>query len=333
MKDKKKKVFVGLVAVTQVVLLLGMVGLFVQNSNLSKSIAQYIGTNSDIHEIWDDSKVVEAYKTGKTDELNEQDKYVLETAKKVIKDNIKEDMTPYEKEKAIYDWQVKYVNFNDSNLSPISNGEEYNHTPYGVLKYHQAICVGNATTFKLFMDILGIENQIIHSTEEGEHAWNLVKLDGDWYHVDITFDGGTFGKAQYSYFNVPDSVKDDGSYPWNHEVIPAADGSKYCYMANEAENLKDVYGLPKALKKAMDKGATAVYYTVGNQEGLTTETVDYICSAFTNEKYEVMSNTTYVIGDKTIYSISISDNDAMADDGQNQAVLEKLEKIIEKLIY
>ena len=66
--------------------------------------------------------------------------------------------------------------------------ESYN--PYGFFHDHSTICVGNATTIKLFFDVLGIDSKIIHSTENGEHAWNVVKIDGKWYHLDVTFDGG-----------------------------------------------------------------------------------------------------------------------------------------------
>ncbi len=239
----------------QVTLIVGVAVLFVQNTKLADTVKQYVASAGDIHDIYDDSKVVEAYQSGKTDGLNEQEKNMFwRRRRRSLRKISKTACQITKKEKAIYDWQVAYVAYNDQNLAPISAGDQYSHLPYGVLKYHQAICVGNATTFKLFMDLLGIENQIIHSTEEGEHAWNLVKLDGDWYHSDVTFDGGANGKPAYTNFNVPDSVKDDGSYPWNHEVIPAADGTKYCYLANEAKELKDVYALPKYIKQQRIRG-------------------------------------------------------------------------------
>ena len=168
-------------------------------------------------------------------------------------------------------------------MAPITNGSQYNYLPYGVLKYHNAICVGNATTFKLFMDILGIDCKIIHSTENGEHAWDVVKLDDDWYHVDVTFDGGNNGKPGYNYFNVPDSVKDDGAYPWNHDEIPAADGVKYCYVYHNAGNLADVYAVPKYVKQQIKKGSTLISFTLKDNSGYTSETSEYITSALSTD--------------------------------------------------
>lgn len=329
--EKKSKVLIIVCVIMQLVLIVGVAVLFIQNTKLADTVKQYVASNGDIHDIYDDSEVVKAYQSGDEDGLNEQDKYVLKKAKEVIKENIKDGMTDYEKEKAIYDWQVAYVAYNDQNLAPISAGDQYSHLPYGVLKYHQAICVGNATTFKLFMDLLGIESQIIHSTEDGEHAWNLVKLDGDWYHSDVTFDGGANGKPAYTNFNVPDSVKDDGSYPWNHEVIPAADGTKYCYLANEAKELKDIYALPKYIKQQLDKGTKTITFTLKDSTGYTQSVADYITSALATGDGDMYTNPTLPIGSKNIYVISVENYDDQNADEASQKIINKLQEIIDGL--
>ncbi|MCM1308695.1 MAG: hypothetical protein NC223_08865 [Butyrivibrio sp.] len=213
----------------------------------------------EIHEIWDDTAVVEAYRSGISDGLSEEDLYVLETASAIIDEITDDGMTDYEKELAVYNWQVKYVQYDEEHFSPlpVEDEEEYNYYPYGVLKYHSAICVGNATTFKLFMDMLGIDCRIIHSTEEGEHAWNLVCLDGDWYHVDVTFDSG-YGEPDYAYFNVPDSFKLDGGYPWDRDEFPAAEGFKYCYCFNNAAEAESLDGIMQLIQDTLDNGGGTV---------------------------------------------------------------------------
>lgn len=65
------------------------------------------------------------------------------------------------------------------------------HTAYGVLIQGVSVCQGYSLAFKLFMDKLGIENQIVAS-DSMEHQWNTVKIDGKWYHVDVTHDDPTF---------------------------------------------------------------------------------------------------------------------------------------------
>ena len=52
-----------------------------------------------------------------------------------------------------------------------------------------AVCQGYAETMKLFLDALGIENKLVYGTGGGiSHVWNLLCLDGDWYHMDVTWD-------------------------------------------------------------------------------------------------------------------------------------------------
>lgn len=211
----------------------------------------------DIHEIYDNTNVIEAYKTGDLSKLNDEDKYVLEQASKVIKKIIKDNMTDYEKEKAVYDYMYKTAQFDESSLSAIYLSEKNAHTPYGFFHDKYTICVGNATTFKLFMDMIGIENKLIHSTENGEHAWNVVKIDGDWYHVDITFDGGT-EKPTYAFFNVTDEAKTD-EYSWDKSEIPECTATKYSYPVNNAVKLKDIYDIPSAIKKALDSKKEVIY--------------------------------------------------------------------------
>lgn len=328
---KKTKILTGILIGMQAILLISVAGVFLQNNALADMLKEYVASKGEIHEIYDDTAVVEAYKSGTTEGLNEQDKYVLEQAKKVIDENITDGMSDYEKEKAIYDWQMAYTAYNDNSLAPIASGGQYSHLPYGVFKYHQAICVGHATTFKLLMDMLDIECQIIHSTEEGEHAWDLVKLDDEWYHCDVTFDGGTGEKPGYTYFNVPDSVKDDGSYPWNHEEIPAADGTKYCYLAENASDLKDIYDIPEYVKTQMDEGSRRIAFTLKNAENYNEDVASYITSAFNDGMTELCQGTTMQIGDKTIYTIEAY----QADDGMggqlDPEILEKLQEIIDGL--
>lgn len=329
MENKSKRV-ISIIIAMQVILALGIVFLCLQNISVSKAVKEYVGYNGEIHEIYDDTAVLEAYKSGDDSKLNEQDKFVLDTAKKVIGEIITDDMSDYEKEKAVYDWLIGYTSYNASNLAPISAGDEYSHEPYGVLKYHTAICVGNSTTMKLFLDMTGIENKIIHSTENGEHAWNLVKLDGEWYHCDVTFDGGTGGIPAYTYFNVPDSVKDDGSYPWNHEVIPSADGTKYCLIANEAKELENVYDIPKYLKEQLDEGKTMISFKLKDSSLYTASAAEFIMQNFTVPDGELCLGETMAIGSDTIYSISVWKYDGESGEGDPE-VLDKLQEIIDSI--
>ena len=216
--------------------------------------------NGDVHTIYDDTAVVEAYKSGDSSKLTDaKDKFILEAASKAIKDIIKDGMSDYEKEKAVYDYIFSQAHYDEGNLAAIPHTEENAHTPYGVLHDHTAICVGNATTFKLFMDMLGIDCKIIHSTETGEHAWDLVKIGDGWYHVDITFDGGG-NKPSYSQFNVTDEVKERAGYPWNADEFPKAESVEYSFAVQNASEIGSIADTADLFADALEGDAQYCYF-------------------------------------------------------------------------
>lgn len=65
----------------------------------------------------------------------------------------------------------------------------------GPLIYGEAVCEGYAKAYKYLCDALKLRCMVVHGTakssvngkEEG-HAWNVVRVDGNFYHVDVTFD-------------------------------------------------------------------------------------------------------------------------------------------------
>lgn len=202
--------------------------------------------------------ISDAYRAGSTGSLNEKDKETLEMASAVLDEIITDGMTDYEKELAVYDWMTTKLSFDEGMLTVIPETGEDSDNPYGVLKYHNAVCVGYATTFRLFMQMLNIPCKVVHNTERG-HSWDLVQLDGDWYHVDIYSDEGV---TNYSHFNLNDEMM-NAYQSWNTAYFPAADSTAYCYMVQHAEDVKDVYAIPAKMRKAMEDGTPFVAYRVG----------------------------------------------------------------------
>lgn len=90
--------------------------------------------------------------------------------------------TDYEKLLAFHDRLVTGCTFNE--------GTEYSNTVYGALVTGAAQCEGYAFTFEYLCKQAGIECFTVTGTnpQGALHAWNMVKLDGMWYHVDCTWD-------------------------------------------------------------------------------------------------------------------------------------------------
>ena len=328
-KGKGLKTAGVIIAIIVIILLIGMI--YYQNSSMIGKMDKILNqSSSSTHEIYDDTKVIEAYKNGSKEGLDEKEAFLYDTLNEVLGEIIKDDMTVYEKEKAAYDWVFGITHFQSDSLDPMSAGTSSdNYTPYGVIKGHNAICVGNATTFKLFMDALEIPCMIVHSTESGEHAWDVVQLDDDWYHVDVTFDGGS-SKPSYSNFNLPDSMKDDGTWPYDHDVIPACKGTKYCYLFMNAKEADDMYSIPKLIAKARDKGKSYVPVIVKDTKGLNSTVAQFIANNILVENGEVYYEGVYSVEGKTILLYHVSkyddDNSAVIPDD----VMEKFTALFEK---
>ena len=191
--------------------------------------------------------ISDAYKNGTESTLSDRDKETLDMAKNVLSKIIKDDMTDYEKEEAVYLWLTKAMKPDTGILTVIPISDEGADDPHDVLKNRNAVCVGYATTFRLFMQMLDIECKVIHN-KELYHSWDLVKLDDEWYHVDCYSDADN---ANFQNFNMND-VRAEESHDWNHEYFPAATGLKYSYPSMHSVELKNIYAVPKAVRKMFE---------------------------------------------------------------------------------
>lgn len=96
-------------------------------------------------------------------------------------------------------------------------------TSYDGLINGTTVCAGYA---KLYQDLLqraGIDCKYVVS-EKMNHGWNIVNIDGQWYHVDLTWDDptpDTHGSISHSFFLVTDeqiSSSEEPHYDWNCDI-------------------------------------------------------------------------------------------------------------------
>lgn len=208
---------------------------------------------ADIYEIKSTKQISDAYRAGSDSALNDRDRETLALARDVIDREIDDGMTDYEKELAIYQYLTKGMKATTGVLTVINSGAGEYSEPHDVLKHHSAVCVGYATTFRLLMQMLGIDCKVVHDSGLG-HSWNLVKLDDGWYHVDcyMDADGGSFRN-----FNMDDAACAE-NHSWNRDFFPAADGKNYNYMLTICETLPDPYEIPGWVLDAFDAKKSAI---------------------------------------------------------------------------
>ncbi|MDQ0060573.1 transglutaminase domain-containing protein [Paenibacillus harenae] len=99
---------------------------------------------------------------------------------RALHDIIAPDMNDHEKTKAIHDWIVTHVEY-DQSLK--------HYTAYNAITLGNAVCQGYSLLGYKMLKEAGIPVLIADgSVDSGEHAWNMVQLDGKWYHLDLTWD-------------------------------------------------------------------------------------------------------------------------------------------------
>ena len=201
------------------------------------------------YEIKPTTNISDAYKSGDTSKLTDKEKETLDMAKDALKEmKIKDDMSDFEKEKAVYDWMTSSLQNDQGALTVIPSPQEDCDNPYGVLKYHNAVCVGYATTFRMFMQMMDIECMVEHNNEK-YHSWDVAMFVGDWYLCDIYWDAGN---GNYAHFNMTNNMWSQ-EQSWDQEFFPVANSLKYNMAYQNKQTVDSVYDIPKALRKAMDK--------------------------------------------------------------------------------
>lgn len=209
------------------------------------------------------TQISDAYKSGNTSNLSDKDKETLSMAKSVLDEIIADGMSDYEKELAVYKWMTTNIGFDSDSMTVIPEDESKPvDNPNGVLKNHEAVCVGYATTFRLFMQMLGIDCMVVHDSYLS-HSWDLVKLDGQWYHTDIYSDVGS-GEGNFSHFNLNDETMMN-QQEWNLDFFPAADGYKYNYAYVNRTQCKDVYTIPEQVRAAINEQQGVVSFDFGDE--------------------------------------------------------------------
>ncbi|MCL2495024.1 MAG: hypothetical protein FWE98_05140 [Oscillospiraceae bacterium] len=144
-------------------------------------------------------------------------------------------------------------------------------TAYGAIVEGSASCEGYARAMQLLMDMQGIPCYIVTGKASnmagftGGHAWNKVRIGGEWYHLDATWDdpvtedGGHV--TSHAYFNLTDEEigrtheVDGGSHPCTSTAANyfVRKGLEFSALDRSAED-----ALAKTLREALRAGDNAV---------------------------------------------------------------------------
>ncbi len=137
-----------------------------------------------------------------TDEERSAYQSEIDTEVNNILAGLPEDADDYGKIKYFYETLIKTVEYD------ITSSQNQNIISTFINK--RTVCMGYANAMQYLLEKEGIPCTIITGYANGEsHAWNLVKLDGDFYYTDTTWGNPNFldgskpeGYIDYKYLNV-----------------------------------------------------------------------------------------------------------------------------------
>ncbi len=190
----------------------------------------------------------------------------------------------YERELLLHDALAKKIVYQD--------GGKNAHDAYGALVVGKAVCEGYARAFQYLLYQSGIQclmaegESVNPSTGLSEgHAWNVVRISNQYYHVDLTWDDTDDANTPvvYPYFNLTTAQINE-----NHTISKG-----------------DSYSLPNCV-------ATANNFHVKNGTWLTEYTVDSIA--------RILKTT----GDTHIYCVRGSQSFVEWFNNNHKAVLRKM---------
>lgn len=71
---------------------------------------------------------------------------------------------------------------------------------YALTGCGETVCSGYAKAYNRLLTAAHIESYMLYQDIGTKHQWNLAKIDGKWYYIDVTWDDTTGGYGTYKYF-------------------------------------------------------------------------------------------------------------------------------------
>ena len=170
---------------------------------------------------------------------------------------------------------------------------------YGALVRKKAVCTGYAGAMKMLLNLVGIESRtVVGMSKNSGHMWNQVRIDGDWYNLDVTWDDSSTESdilySRYSYFNLTDE-----RLARNHKTGADYSEMKCEYTEDEVYVTTELYNFD--LEKCTSTKYNYYEMNALHFNALTDAEVDVITQKFISTAQQRQS-LIYIIFDDSINS-------------------------------
>lgn len=221
-----------------------------------------------------------------------------------IVSNAPKNASDFEIEKYINDYLIDNCEYDHEaaeNEKIIANEND----AYGALVDKKAVCEGYARAFQLLCTRLGLDCVNITGESEGVgHQWNCVKIEGDWYYVDVTWND-TDGEAEYlkyDYFNLTteqlkkthkidtafaELADDEYNESYSYNVfIPQCTSDEYNYYKYTCLTIDDIYNsdeIKNSIAKSVKNGETYYNFRINEELDYSSVTDELITQGYMYE--------------------------------------------------
>jgi hypothetical protein len=126
---------------------------------------------------------------------------------------------------------------------------------------------------QILLDKVGIQSILVSGTLQGEaHAWNMVLLNGEWYHMDLTSDKSLYKYSDksnltiHSYFNINTAQIKETHTISQEKDIPSSTGTKYNYYIYTDRYISNYDNFSNRLKVILNKdvGSDVLEFATNN---------------------------------------------------------------------
>ena len=143
--------------------------------------------------------------------VDAQEAFVQQRVSAIVAELITPGMQPHQKIRVLHDWVVLNTQY-DMTFK--------RYSAYDILKNGSAVCQGYALLMDALLNEAGFNTVYVTGTikpefrvntnglTNGSHAWNMVQVDGNWYHLDATWDDpmpDRPGVVGYNYYMLTDA--------------------------------------------------------------------------------------------------------------------------------
>ncbi|MBR2276199.1 MAG: hypothetical protein IJ873_09110 [Lachnospiraceae bacterium] len=231
----------------------------------------------------------------------------LESYYQACLSSIPEGSDDYEKVKAVYEYIIRSTEYdlhapNNQNVLSVFVG-------------HRSVCQGYAKATQYILNRLGIFCTLVEGTVKGTeaHVWNVVRLNGEYYHVDTTWGDASYKLVSDYDKEVVDLKQPEINYDYlcvttdailkTHsikEIVPLMDCSSIESNYYVREGLYFTYIDDDGLKRAFDNAYANMDLTITlkcSDETVYAEMTDYLLENQKIFRYLVNTSVSYVTVD------------------------------------